>query len=424
MLPIAVLGLEHGCAPEEPAFSPSDFFSADELRRIHRASPLPEIPPNSTNHVAVNSAAAQLGQFVFFDTRFSKDGTIACATCHDPLLGFGDAKKLSEGINTTARHSPSVINSAYNPWQFWDGRADSLWAQALGPLESADEHGGSRLQYAHLIAEDSELKIAYESVFASLPDLSNQLRFPAQGRPVVEDAENPHAVAWATMSAEDQELITTVFVNLGKSIAAYERLLTSGETPFDRFVDAIEKNESAGYDSLSGSAKSGLKIFMGRGGCHLCHLGSTFTNNGFHNIGLGSRGWLDASDNGRYDGVDTVLSNPFNADGPYADEPDAVSSQRLASLQNSNAKEGQFKVPGLRNVADTAPYMHGGHFQSLEEVVAFYSELNEQSAIGERDGALSPLHLSESEIADVVEFLKSLSGNGPPAQLLLAPQSP
>ena len=128
---------------------------------------LPPLAPDPSNAVGDDPRAAELGQHIFFDTRFSANGGIACATCHIPAIDFIDSLSRAEGLDTTRRHTPSISGAAYNPWFFWDGRSDSQWAQALGPLEAAAEHGGSRTQYAHLIHDDADYRAAYEAIFGS-----------------------------------------------------------------------------------------------------------------------------------------------------------------------------------------------------------------------------------------------------------------
>ena len=180
--------LLYGCgeekAPEMAAVpeQEEDIFTDREWSVIQRLSPLPETPPPSpTNRVADNPDAAQLGQLFFFDTRFSKDGTVACATCHSPFHGFADVEATSLGAGRGTRNAPTLLNVAYNRWQFWDGRADTLWSQALAALEGEVEQAGTRLQYAHLVHQ--HYAADYETVFGTLPELEDTARFPTDGKP-------------------------------------------------------------------------------------------------------------------------------------------------------------------------------------------------------------------------------------------------
>jgi cytochrome c peroxidase len=243
---------------------------------------LPALPPDPSNAYADDPRAAALGERLFFDTRFSTNGEVSCATCHLPELMFTDGLPLAEGVGMTTRKTMTIIGTAYSPWQFWDGRKDSQWAQALAPLESAVEHGGSRTQYVHLIAAD--YRAEYEAIFGSLPDFSDRTRFPEAAGPV----EDPVArAAWDSMSPADREAVTQVFVNMGKAIAAYERLVKPGPARFDRYVEALLNGDSrTAKSTLTADEAAGLRLFIGEAQCIQCHNGPLFTNNDFHNTGV------------------------------------------------------------------------------------------------------------------------------------------
>lgn len=383
-----------------------DIFTAREWNVIQRLSPLPEAPPpNPTNRVADNPEAAHLGQMLFFDTRFSKDGTVACATCHSPFHGFADVEGTSLGAGRGTRNAPTLLNVAYNKWQFWDGRADTLWSQALRALEGEVEQAGTRLQYAHLIHQ--YYATDYESVFGALPKLEDTTRFPSDGK--------PGDSTFDSMSEVDQHAVNTVFANIGKAIEAYERLLISRDAAFDRFV-------AGDTDAISVEAKRGLKTFIGKGVCILCHDTPTFTDNEFHNLGIPQGTLLE--DPGRYTGIPLLLADPFNGGGIYSDDT-AVAARILNFLEPTQQHQGEFKTPTLRNIALTAPYFHTGEFPTLESVIEF----NNVGGIGgnfagQREGTLEPLGLSEEEKADLVKFLETLTGESPPALLLTKPDLP
>ena len=144
----------------------------------------------------------------FFDTRFSKDGTVACATCHSPFHGFADVEATSLGEGRGTRNAPTLLNAAYNEWQFWDGRADTLWSQALVALEGEVEQAGTRLQYAHLVHQ--HYAADYETVFGELPDLEDTTLFPADGK--------PGDLAFDRCPRLTQQQLILVFANIGKAI--------------------------------------------------------------------------------------------------------------------------------------------------------------------------------------------------------------
>lgn len=389
-------------------------------------SPLPELPADPTNRWADDDTAAHLGQWLFFDTRLSASGRFSCATCHDPALGFGDGLPLSEAAGTTDRHAPTLYNVGLHRWQFWDGRCDTLWCQAAGPIEHDKELALPRTTLARTLADAEDLRLAYEELFGALPDLSDTERFPVDARPVPDDPDDPRGLAWDGMEPADQAAVTAVMVNITKAIAAYERRLLTGRAPIDDFVDALDAGDAAAADgALSAEARAGLELFAGEGGCVFCHSGGAFTNFEFHNLALPTPDWLTGLDAGRYDGIDSLLASELNAAGPWSDDPEGEQAARLGRIAQTAEQLAQFKVPGLRRVASSAPYFHGGHMDTLEDVVRFYSEAPETDAVGHREEMLVPLGWSDDEIDAVVAFLtEGLGADAPPAELLEPPASP
>ena len=404
-------------APEPVEFSPR------ELKRIRRLSSLGPVPVDPTNRAADDPAARHLGRFLFFDTGLSSTGNVSCATCHDPTKGFSDGLSLAKGVAQLERHSPALWNVAYQRWFFWDGRADTLWSQALQPIEDPREMASSRAQVAHRIHDDHALREAYQKIFGPLPDLGDRTRFPECARPVPGNLEHPHNVAWSAMSETDRKVVNTIFVNVAKCIAAYERQLVIRNAPFDEFVtDLVAGRPST---AISPSAQRGLKIFIGRGNCRVCHNGPNLTDEEFHNTGVPplSGGFLE--DAGRYKGAELLRRDPFNSLGAFSDARDGATAQRLRTLLNSSEQWGAFKTPGLRNVALTAPYMHQGQFATLEDVLRFYSTLEEQTGMGHhQETILVALGLGDGELADLVHFLEALTDNSLDPELLRAPGSP
>ena len=383
-----------------------DIFPEREWKVIQGLSPLPATPPpNPTNRVSDSPDAARLGQMFFFDERLSKDGTVACATCHSPFHGFADVEATSLGGGRGTRNAPTLLNVAYNKWQFWDGRADSLWSQALIALEGENEQAGTRLQYAHLIKRLYQKD--YETVFGPLPNLADTTRFPLTGK--------PGDVPFDNMSDKDKIAVNTVFANIGKAIEAYERLLISRNAPFDQYV-------AGDLDAISSEAKRGLEIFIGKGQCTLCHNSPNFTDNDFHNVGV-PQGRLP-EDTGRYDGIKQLLENPFNGGGIYSDNPE-VSIKTLDLLEPTQQLKGRFKTPTLRNIALTAPYFHTGGYPTILSILRFNgSEIPTTEYAGVRDDTRQPLRLNDQEVNDLKEFLLTLTGESPPEHLLRKPDLP
>ena len=376
-------------------------WSEDELAALRGLwiGNLPALPADPSNQYADHPQAAAFGQKLFFDTRFSANGQVACATCHLPEKQFQDGTPLAHGVGTTDRRTMTLIGTAYSPWLFWDGRKDSQWAQALGPMESPVEHGSNRTYYAHLI--DQQYRTEYEALFGEMPEVSHL--------PVIAGSvQDPEVIAaWDAMSPEDREAVTRIYVNMGKSIAAYERLLMPGESRFDQYVEAILDRDYAAADQiLSEEEVAGLKLFIGRANCTDCHNGPLFTNNDFHNTGVPAADGVP-EDYGRAKGAQQVLADEFNCVSPYSDADESECSELRYMVAEGHQLERQFKPPSLRNVAERGPFMHAGQFATLEEVLNHYNTAPE-APMGHSE--LEPLNLSEEEIAQIIAFLKTLDG--------------
>jgi cytochrome c peroxidase len=352
-----------------------DHWSEEQLAQLSSMSlrELGPAPADPTNRVADDPRAAAFGRALFFDTRLSANGQVSCATCHIPDREFQDGLPLANGAGMTNRRTMPIAGMAHSPFLFWDGRKDSLWAQALGPLESPVEHGGSREQYARVIA--AHYRPDYEAIFGAMPMLSTR------------------------------DEVTSVFVNMGKAIAAYERTIEYAPSRFDRYVDALKDTGRAPQGVLSADEVAGLRLFVGKASCVNCHNGPLLTNNEFHNTGVPARTTLPA-DNGRLAGADAVLRDEFNCRSRWSD-----SRSKCAELEflvtGDHVLERAFKVPSLRNVAERAPYMHAGQFSMLGEVVEHYNRAPKAPA-GHTE--LEPLRLSAQERRQIEAFLRSLSG--------------
>jgi cytochrome c peroxidase len=387
-------------------------FTEEEVRRILRHTPLSDPPPDETNRVADHRGAAALGERLFFEARLSTGRQRSCATCHDPARAFTDGKSLAFGTGRVRRHTPSLWNVAHNRWFFWDGRADSLWSQALKPIESPDEMGGSRLQSVRLLATDPALRSAYEAVFGELPALDDVRRFPQAGGPLHEDPAHPDRRAWEAMAEADRQQVSRAFANMGKAIAAFERQLVSRTAPFDVFAEGLRTQDPRKLVALGPSAQRGLKLFVGRANCRRCHSGPLFSDGEFHDIGVPTL--PDAPyDVGRFQGIESLLGDEFRADGAHSDDRQGPRSAQVRFLKDRAHTEGFFKTPSLRNVALTAPYMHQGQLASLRAVLQYYSTLEGRrpplvEAVHQEVG-LAPLRLSAAEIDDLEAFLESLS---------------
>ena len=331
-------------------------------------SRLPPPPADPSNRFADDAHAAALGRGLFHDTRLSRNGKFSCASCHQPERQFTDGLARSRGLRAVHRNAPSLRTAAWHPWQFWDGRADSLWMQALVPLLSADELGSSPRALRAVLG--THYRGEYEALFGALA------------------------------SHEDGRMLA----NAGKAIAAFERTLAPRRARFDDFADALARNEPA--TALDAAEQAGARLFVGKAQCLRCHHGPLLTNEGFHNTGLGKLRELP-SDLGRTRGVRELLGSEFNCRGPWSDDPRRA-CPRLDFLRVTGAElRGAFKVPSLRDAAATAPYMHDGRFATLAQVLDHY---NRAPGVHETAGhtELFPLGLSAGELAELEAFLRAL----------------
>ncbi len=282
------------------------------------------------------STKVELGKELFFDKILSLDQTISCASCHQPQLAFADSVAFSKGVGGEigTRNTPSVMNMAFRPYFFYDGREATLESQALVPIENAHEmHLDFELAIQRINASDFYLQ-SFEKVYASLPDSANILN----------------------------------------ALAEFQRSLESdGSAPHDQWLNGFDDH------AMSASQIRGRELFLVKAKCFDCHFTPDFTGDEFRNVGLFDG--EERNDRGRFE------------------------------MTKDSTDLGKFKVPGLRNVALTAPYMHNGEFKTLEEVVEFYSDpykfvpnpINIDSLMKE------PLNLSQSEQLDLVNFLHSLT---------------
>ena len=337
-------------------------FSEEEWEQLQSLSldALEPLPADPSNRYADDPAAARLGEKLFFDARLSANGKVSCATCHVPDRQFQDDLDLARGVGKTDRRTMPIAGTAYSPWMFWDGRKDSQWSQALGPLESPVEHGGTRGQYVQLIAR--EYADEFRGVFGDV-DFSDTTR---------------------------------VFVNIGKAIAAFERTITVERSRFDEAM--------AGRAQLSADEIAGAKLFVGKANCIQCHNGALLTDNVFHNTGVPARDDLPR-DLGRAKGAQQVLADEFNCKSRWSDAKPEQCSELEFLVADGGELVRAYKTPTLRGVASRPPYMHAGQFKTLREVLEHY---NRAPKAPEGHSEVVPLRLSEKQLRQLEAFLKTL----------------
>ena len=384
-LPLSGLAGVHDWTPEEVQTVKSLWIES-----------LPPVPDDPSNAYGSDKNAASLGRKFFFDKRFSGNLKVSCGTCHRDDYAFTDNLPLAHGMGTTERRTMPLAGSAYFPWLFWDGRKDSLWSQALGPLESAVEHGISRAFVVSVIRE--HYSDEYESIFGSLPPMEKPGKLSA--RPASDD---PTAYkAWLRYSLEDREAVNTAYANLGKAIGAYVRTILPGESRFDKYAAVIAGAKTGDPGRIfSDREAEGLRIFIGKAKCTNCHVGPLFTNADFHSLGIPVSEKMPF-DAGRAEGIRQVLADEFNCLGSYSDARGKQCQQIWFMDTDTRKYNGAMKTPTLRNVAQRPPYMHAGQFSTIRDVLEFYRQ-SKNPDIGHQG-------LTDSDLAALEAFLGTLSG--------------
>ena len=303
--------------------------------------------------------------------RLSSDQARSCATCHDPAKSFADGRDRSQGHERLDRNAIALANLRLNRWYGWSGAADSLWAQSLRPILDAKEFGMTAPMLRDRLAATPRSPRTYRELFSAH---------------LADDAPE------------------RMLVNLAKALAAFQETIVTQRTAFDDFRDALERDDAAGMARYPPPAQRGLKIFVGKGRCTVCHFGPNFTNGEFDDVGVPYFAEPGRVDSGRHGGIATLRDNPFNLLGPYNDGADATHTRHV---ETQHRNWGEFRVPSLRNVARTAPYMHNGSLATLADVVRHYSEVDSERLHGD-DGAriIRALRLTPDERADLVASSK------------------
>ncbi|MEO8307828.1 MAG: cytochrome c peroxidase [Pseudomonadota bacterium] len=393
-------------------------WNAEELAVLTslRIRELPAAPRDLSNAFQDSAAAAALGKLLFFDTRFSRNQAVSCASCHDPGRQFQDGRAVGVGLGVGSRRSMPIVGAGFSPWLFWDGRKDSVWSQALGPLEDPVEHGGNRLQYARLM--QMYYRQTYQEIFGPLPEFSH---LPEDAGPRGSTAEKE---AWLALDEAARDGISRVFANMGKAIAAYEKTLSFNPSRLDLYINEVLNGKRDVHSVFTPQEVRGLRLFIGKGQCVSCHNGPLLTDQQFHNTGVPPRD-PDSPDQGRASALSKVRDDEFNCAGRFSDAKLGQCEELRFLVAQDGHTVGAFKTPGLRDVALRPPYMHAGQFASLDAVVLHYvnaphaavghSELTHlhkspDKTKGETE-ARRPIDLSPAEQQDLVAFLQTLSTN-------------
>ena len=358
-------------------------------------------PSDASNRFNSAANSVALGQALFFDKGLSLNNDIACASCHEPRLYFTDGKRKSVGSRELQRNSPTLLGVAHSDWFYWDGRRDSLWSQALTPIETPGEMDSNRIAVVRHVMTQKAYADSVQELVEELPDLET---LPESGGPYGSAEDKSR---WAALSEDKRRQVNEAFAAIGKFIATYVATLEPRPSRFDAYVASLA-SDSGELSPLAENEIRGLRLFLDpqKTQCLRCHNGPYFSNYGFSNIGtsIGENGELP--DFGRMIGLQAALVDEFNCVGRYSDaEPDGCGHHRYAA--KNHADNGAFKVPTLRNVAMTAPYMHDGRFDDLISVLEFYRDPPSKDISNHE---LPPLDLTDAELRDLASFLSSLTG--------------
>lgn len=403
-------------APSPTAVEPDPYAFTDADRRYLLPFSLTRLPPLSpapSNRWADDPGAAALGQRLFFDAGLSAEGRFSCASCHQPERHFTDGLPQGRATGTVRRGTPSVLGAGHSAWLNWDGRADSLWAQALEPIEHPAELATPRSVYvARLLARHGR---ALAAVFGATPGLP-----PAEA---LQQAASPlgDAVAqqrWGGWTAAQRAAVDRVFSQAGKALMAYQRRLQLPPARFDAFVEALGRGDNAAMRRwMTTDEVAGLRLFMGRANCVSCHNGPQFTNHEFHHIGApeADRRRVDL---GRAEGVRALQANAFTCLSAVSDAAPAQCGEMNFLKTEGPELVGAIKTPSLRNVAATAPYMHAGQFATLAQVLAHYNAplppfYDPAQHPSRPHFDIAPLRLSDTQMQQIIAFLGSLSSPVP-----------
>jgi cytochrome c peroxidase len=388
----AALALQSGLFIGAAASAGPIAFTPDERAAILQHGPWPPaLERDPSNRLSDRPLAAAFGARLFGDARLSASGTVSCASCHVPALGFIDGRTQAIAQQAGHRNTPTLVDARFARWQGWGGETDSLWAASIRPLNEGAEMGPAERLVAERVRREPDLACGYRAATGHAP------------------------------GADDERLLA----DIGKSLAAYQETLVSAPSAFDRFREALRRGDQRAAAAYPAAAQRGLRLFIGAAGCALCHRGPRFTHGEFDKAGIPVRSADGRHDWGRYSGVKALLASRYNRLSRHADDASDNSTWATRHVAPTLDSHGSFRVPGLRNVAHTAPYMHDGSLPTLEAVVRHYSTIDEVKLhiaaahphvepgepmpLRPTTSPLRTLNLDDRQVSDLVAFLETLS---------------
>lgn len=325
--------------------------------------------------IAENPMLYEAGKEAFFDKRFSSGAKVSCASCHVPQLAWSDAKSLAKGIGSVGRNSPSLLNIRERHWLTWDGRFVSLAAQAKKPLFAPNEMHASTTLVRTVVRQTPVYSKAYKE--------------------------------WTGPNKSEVEWLTN-------ALSHFQRTIVSCGAHIDRLADAVRNSGTLPPDAPP-KVVAGLRLFVGKAQCVVCHSGPNLTDESFHSVRLLPLTPSMPLDSGRYGVLDSFRKSPQS----FA----AGEAQALARVKSEGTLWGRFRTPSLRNAALSGPYMHQGQLRTLEDVIDHYSELSNAAPAGHHeDVPLLPLHLTSSEKQELRAFLHALTDKEVPCASMQAKQ--
>lgn len=360
-------------------------FLADPKNHVELAVTLPEGLAAGASAIYIpednplTRAKIELGRQLYFDKRLSGDGTVSCADCHSPATGYGANTQFGVGIKgqTGNRNSPVSFNRILSKAQFWDGRADSLEAQAIGPMANPIEMGNTHEAVVKLIGSNEGYRIQFEKIFGKKPDITLAGKAIAAFERTIVTGPSPYDL---------YEPVRRLLESFPEELADLDELKTEDPDLYKQFTELKAVSDR---HPMSEEAKRGRDLFFSqKSNCSACHVGANFADELYHNLGVG----MDAAnpDLGRY------------------------------SETKQEKDKGAFKTPTLRNIAQTAPYMHDGSQATLEEVVEWYAKGGHPNP--HLSDKIKKLDLTAQDKKDLVEFMKALTGPLPEMETARLPQ--
>ncbi len=368
-------------------------FTADERERILAHGPWPPPPVRDpANALEGRAEAVAFGRRLFHDRRLSADGRVACASCHVPATGFSDRRATASARRGEGpRNTPTIWDVAQQRWFGWGGGTDSLWAASMVPMLATGEMASTVPALAARVRATPGLAAGWRRAHGL-----------AEGREIPPDDE-------------------AVVVGLAKALASWQATVVSPRTPFDAFRDALARGDLKAAAQYPLAAQRGLRLFVGEARCSVCHSGPRFSNGEFGDIGVPffvppSKG--GGVDSGRHAGLLALQQSPLTRLGRHHDGDAATDPRALLTRQLTMEPRhfGEFRVPGLRQLAHTAPYWHDGSARALADVVRHYSRLDEDRLHADGERILRRLNLSPQQAADLEAFLRSLSTPAAPVR--------